>query len=482
VSAKTFFAQLRLIVHGKGRVDQLCICGFEVYGRLRCGTPLPSPQSNDKFQNWVKDSKSELVGLEKKDLDTDHSKDSVLTFSYSSDFDEQGVITYLGKKNSSFQYRNPADPGLMVVHDVLVSLGLRAHEWDRLFIAVVGLLSGELKNSIVQLSDLLQSEGLLETKLQPTARSFFSMIQGALKKDVFQVVDGFPLISEFFNVPDEVTVVLNLTAVLLCAQNKSAFDREVLIQAFRSFGNTFNIESTFLTAVVGLANRDLRGLLKLAERFGQVNADHIRKFVIILENLQSLGPKKSEGGSHADAKSSFKKNMTEADLQDLDAAKIFDMFDADGSGSVDFGEFQETLKYMNIDISPHKAMKIFSEVADAEGVCDREAFQQALDILHQQIADKVLTDMGFAVSNLAKIFIGLVILLLGLFAFIFMGIAAFESSNAFGSVVNSVLPCGAAAGTGAQSSDDSSSIDTTAGVAKATSHVQKAITQIKKVT
>jgi len=278
-----------------------------------------------------------------------------------------------------------------------------------------------------------------------------------------------------------VTVVLNLTAVLLCAQNKSAFDREVLVQAFRSFGNTFNIESTFLTAVVGLANRDIRGLLKLAERFGQVNADHIRKFVIILENLQSLGPKKSEG-SHADSKSSFKKNMTQADLEDLDAAKIFDMFDADGSGTVDFAEFQETLKYMNIDISPHKAMKIFSEVADAEGVCDREAFQQALDILHQQIANKVLTDMGFAVSNLAKIFIGLVILLLGLFAFIFMGIAAFDSSNAFGSVINSILPCGAAAGTGAQSDDDSSSIDTQAGVAKATSHVQKAITQIKKVT
>jgi len=307
------------------------------------------------------------------------------------------------------------------------------------------------------------------------------MIQGALRKDVFQVVDGFPLISEFFNVPDEVTVVLNLTAVLLCAQNKSAFDREVLIQAFRSFGNTFNIESTFLTAVVGLANRDLRGLLKLAERFGQVNADHIRKFVIILENLQSLGPKKSEG-SHADAKSSFKKNMTQADLEDLDAAKIFDMFDADGSGTVDFAEFQETLKYMNIDISPHKAMKIFSEVADAEGVCDREAFQQALDILHQQIASKVLTDMGFAVSNLAKIFIGLVILLLGLFAFIFMGITAFDSSNAFGSVINSILPCGAAGGTGAQSGDDSGSIDTSAGVAKATSYVQKAITQIKKVT
>jgi len=363
----------------------------------------------------------------------------------------------------------------------LIALGLRAHEWDRLFIAVVGLLSGELRSSIVQLSDLLQAEGLLEAKLQPTAKSFFSMIQGALKKDVFQVVDGFPLISEFFNVPDEVTVVLNLSAVLLCAQNKTAFDREVLVQAFRSFGNTFNIESTFLTAVVGLANRDIRGLLRLGERFGQINADHIRKFVIILENLQSLAPKKTEG-SHADAKSSFKKNMTQADLEDLDAGKIFDMFDADGSGSVDFSEFQETLKYMNIDISPHKAMKIFSEVANAEGVCDREAFQKALDALHQQIADKVLSDMGFAVSNLAKIFIGLVILLLGLFAFIFMGISAFESGNAFGSVVNSAFPCGAAAGTGSQSDDDSSSIDTQAGVAKATDHVQKALTQIKKVT
>jgi len=173
--------------------------------------------------------------------------------------------------------------------------------------------------------------------------------------------------------------------------------------------------------------------------------------------------------------------VTAADLEDLDAAKIFDMFDVDGSGNVNFDSFQETLKYMNIDVSPHRALKIFSEVANAEGVCDRDAFQKALDILHQQIASKVLNDMGLSLGNMAKGFIVLVLVLLGLFTFIFMGITAFDSSSAFGSVVNSALPCGAAAGTGGAGGDDTGSIDTSAGLAKATDSVQKAITQIKKV-
>lgn len=48
--------------------------------------------------------------------------------------------------------------------------------------------------------------------------------------------------------------------------------------------------------------------------------------------------------------------------------------------------------------------------------------------------------MGFSNGNIAKVLLVAVTLLLLLFAFIFLGIAAFSTGSTFGSVINSIMP------------------------------------------
>jgi len=160
-----------------------------------------------------------------------------------------------------------------------------------------------------------------------------------------------------------------------------------------------------------------------------------------------------------------------------DASKFFEIFDKDGSGKVNFEEFSEMIKYMNMDISDHQALKIFSEAADAQGLLDKSAFEKALDVLNTQIASKVLDVMGLSVATLAKIFIVLVVLLLGFFAFIFLGIAAFKTGTTFGTVINSILPCTAALGIGYNSQLDTEDI-----MRKAEIYVEKVIAMIRRMT
>jgi len=167
----------------------------------------------------------------------------------------------------------------------------------------------------------------------------------------------------------------------------------------------------------------------------------------------------------------------EKSAENLSVQKIFDMFD-EGSGTVNFESFTEMLKYMNMDISPHKTLKIFSEVANEQDKVDRDGFEKAIVILHKQVAGRVLDVMGLSVARLVKVFLTLLLLLLALFIFIFLGIAAFANNSAFVSVVNSTMPCGAAVGVGSQTQvNDNKEIST-----KAQSHVDKVLSMIKKVT
>ena len=43
------------------------------------------------------------------------------------------------------------------------------------------------------------------------------------------------------------------------------------------------------------------------------------------------------------------------------------MFDKDGSNSLDFNEFAELLKYLNMPLSKNKALRIFSECEKGDG-------------------------------------------------------------------------------------------------------------------
>merc|ERR1712070_1123433 len=78
-------------------------------------------------------------------------------------------------------------------------------------------------------------------------------------------------------------------------------------------------------------------------------------------------------------------------------AKIFAHFDADKSGAIDFHEFQEVLRYINVNISKDKAIKIFI-TCDADGSKEItfDEFEKGFGLLAKEIATTALGELGLS--------------------------------------------------------------------------------------
>jgi len=314
-------------------------------------------------------------------------------------------------------------------------------------LSIVGLLTDEsLQSSILQLEKLLTSEDLIKsTEIRDSIKLFFVMLHGVENRDVASVVKGFPLMAKFFGLPESVTIVLNIAALVMSSSTVEV-DQAEYEKAFRDFGNAFKVNPTFVNAVVGLAKHDFEPVAKLAQRFGNVDSAVFPKIVSLLENSHNMVPK---GIFSKSTERNENKKIDPNLAKNLDPSKLFDLFDTENKGSITFDQFTELVKYMNVDLSPTKAMKIFADSSSPKtNLMDKAGFEKALDALHGNIAGHVLDLMGLSVATLAKIFIVLTILLLGLFAFIFLGIAAFETDSTFSTVINAMLPIAATVGVG----------------------------------
>jgi len=131
---------------------------------------------------------------------------------------------------------------------------------------------------------------------------------------------------------------------------------------------------------------------------------------------------------------------------ELSYADLFDIFDADKSGQLDFGEFLSLLKFLNLNLPRQRAMQLFNTCAGADGNIDKFEFESCMRVLEELITDQVVSDFGYAIPTLVKKFAGLLVVLALLFVFIFLGINAFSVNSSFQSVVNSSFPVLAAGG------------------------------------
>jgi hypothetical protein len=135
-------------------------------------------------------------------------------------------------------------------------------------------------------------------------------------------------------------------------------------------------------------------------------------------------------------------------------AKIFSQFDADRSGTIDFYEFQEMLRYINVNISQEKAIQIFTRVdSDGSKALTYDEFERGFALLASEIALAALQSLGITDTQIyAAVGSGFLILIF-LFSFIFLGMAAFTENSTFGSVVNSGFLLGGGAGVATSDED-----------------------------
>jgi len=142
--------------------------------------------------------------------------------------------------------------------------------------------------------------------------------------------------------------------------------------------------------------------------------------------LQGLGGSASEDESDS--------HVAEEDF----LAKIFAQFDADKSSTIDFDEFTEMLRYVNVNISQEKAVQIFSMVdIDGSKELSFDEFERGFELLAKEVVHTTLKNLGISdIQIYATVGSGMVSLM-GVFTFLFLGMAAFTENSSFGSVVNS---------------------------------------------
>merc|ERR1712167_399351 len=118
----------------------------------------------------------------------------------------------------------------------------------------------------------------------------------------------------------------------------------------------------------------------------------------------------------------------------LSNTELFKMFDKDESGSINYDEFVEISRFMNLNLSRERAMKIFSEAdADASGWISYDEFESALVLLRREVSQGGLAKLGYSTAVLVGTFVSLVGLMGGFFVFIFVGMSAFTTGTTFGS-------------------------------------------------
>ena len=133
---------------------------------------------------------------------------------------------------------------------------------------------------------------------------------------------------------------------------------------------------------------------------------------------------------------------------------MFKTFDKDRSGMLDFDEFCELCKYMGLFLNRETLLQLYAEADENNNNhIEFDEFAHSIDVLKGQIGKDALGVMGLTKEELIQMLIIAGAFLLMLFAFIFVGVTAFSTSDGFSSVINSILPAVAGLSMGARQVD-----------------------------
>lgn len=165
-----------------------------------------------------------------------------------------------------------------------------------------------------------------------------------------------------------------------------------------------------------MMDEDLTAIKDVGTQLGKFDFDKVEK---VMHTLRRYGTgltinavKESQQIMHDNVKST--------------ADALFDLFDQDKSGALNYYEFKDLCKYMKVNYSEDDSKKVFVLVdGGVDGTINRKEFTKCILILKTQTAKQTLNNMGFTDERIFDTIMYLALTLLLLFLFIFMGIASF---------------------------------------------------------
>ena len=234
--------------------------------------------------------------------------------------------------------------------------------------------------------------------------------------------------------PDALNLLTGLVSLFQSDNNPEGRERAIL-----KLAAAFGIEDAIVKGLVSLSKGDWMGLAEMASRFCEFDPAKIQQLVQVVKRLKIISDSE-EKMDELDDKNSLKRLKEKIDAGG-DVEQIFHMLDADGSGSLDFEEFSEVMKFFDLQFSQQRLLEIFSKFdEDGSASMNVQEFDNAVNFIKSQISDGAMDYLGLSKNKLLAVFAVSVSLLLFLFAFIFLGIIGFISASQFGTVVNSMLP------------------------------------------
>lgn len=77
--------------------------------------------------------------------------------------------------------------------------------------------------------------------------------------------------------------------------------------------------------------------------------------------------------------------------------ELFNMFDKDGSGNIDFNEFIDLCKYLGINLGEENMLQLFARSdKDHDGMVNYDEFAQAMIYLRYFVAKQSLEKIGLS--------------------------------------------------------------------------------------
>jgi hypothetical protein len=117
-------------------------------------------------------------------------------------------------------------------------------------------------------------------------------------------------------------------------------------------------------------------------------------------------------------------------------------------GSINQEEFKMLASRLSIQLTEHRIQEIFAKIkgkninGESTDTLDEKEFEKAMDYLQTKNISQGLHLLGINSERLYSMLIGLIVLLLLIFLFIFFGIRSFALGGTFGSIINSFFPAG----------------------------------------
>lgn len=229
------------------------------------------------------------------------------------------------------------------------------------------------------------------------------------------------------------TIVL-LTGIVSLFQSDN--NKVIRARAISDLSDAFSIDYNIVQGLISIAKSDWEGVSDMAGRFCEFDPHKIAQLVLLVKRLKLVGEEE-----YNDKDQNQYLNLKEKLDAGGDIDNIFHVLDKDGSGLLEFEEFIQVMKYFDLEMTHQRLLQIFSKFdADGSASMNLQEFEAAFNYIKSEISRGAMDQLGLAKKKLVMIFVGSVLILILVFAFLFLGIIGFISVSKFGTAVNSILP------------------------------------------